>query len=232
MANIMLVEDDDTLQFGIQMALKKNGYGTIVCPNLEQARSLFSPQVDLILLDLNLPDGSGYDFCGWVKRRSDTPILFLTVRDDETDMVKGLDMGADDYIVKPFSITVLLSRIRAVMRRVAQTEETQLLTCGTLILNKEARTVHLDGKELILTAGEYRLLLCLMENKNQTLTRQQLLEKVWDVDGSFVGDNALTVTMRRLREKLQGYEFIRTLREIGYRMEEEPWFKNAEDGER
>lgn len=120
MIRIMLVEDDDTIAFGIQSALGRKGYEVVCCPDMEQGKQSFSPEIRLILLDLNLPDGSGYDFCRWVKEQRDTPVIFLTVREEAQDIIRGLDMGADDYITKPFHLSVLESRIHAVLRRVSK----------------------------------------------------------------------------------------------------------------
>ncbi|HEX3077075.1 MAG TPA: response regulator transcription factor [Lachnospiraceae bacterium] len=149
----------------------------------------------------------------------DIPIIFLTVRDEENDIVKGLDMGADDYITKPFQLPVLLSRMNAVLRRTKDIN-CNILTCGEIKVDKTRTIAFYKEQELALTAGEYRLLLVFLENKNQTITRTQLLSKLWDADGYFVNDNTLTVTIKRLREKLCNPSYIKTLRGIGYRMEE------------
>ena len=133
---ILLLEDDDTISFGIEAALKRKGYDCITCPSIEQGRKLFSSDIRLILLDLNLPDGSGYDFCRWVKEQADTPIIFLTVRDSVMDITRGLDMGADDYITKPFHIAVLESRIAAVLRRLPEDRQ-PVLVCGDISLDKD-----------------------------------------------------------------------------------------------
>lgn len=219
MVKVLLIEDDENIAFGIQAGLQGKGYQVRWAENAAQGIELFEQGWDVVLLDLNLPDGNGYEVCRQLKERLDTPILFLTVRDDERDIVTGLDMGADDYIVKPFQLSVLESRIRAVLRRTKK-ENGEYLTCGDIILDREKTKAYAGGKEIILTAGEYRLLLVLMENKNYTLTRTRLLEKLWDQDGAFVNDNTLTVTMKRLREKLGYPPYIQTLRGIGYRMEE------------
>lgn len=219
MARILVVEDDEGILFGILAALKRKGYECVSCTTIEEAKSLFSPEVQLVLLDLNLPDGVGYEFCGWVKERGSTPIIFLTVRDDVRDITRGLDMGADDYVTKPFHIAVLESRIAAVLRRVPE-ENRSVLTCGCITLDKERMQVELDGESIDLTALEYRLLLVLMENKGRTLPRSVILDKLWDVDGNFVNDNTLTVTVKRLRKKLMDTEDIVTIRGIGYRMED------------
>ena len=219
MAKILLVEDDDTISFGIRASLEKKGYEITACTCLAGAIKLFSDAFALVLLDLNLPDGTGYELCTWVKARCDTPIIFLTVRDEVSDITRGLDMGADDYVTKPFHIAVLESRIAAVLRRVPE-EPDGSAACGNIRLNKEKMQVLLDGREITLTALEYRMLLILMENKGRTLPRSLILEKLWDSEGNFVNDNTLTVTVKRLREKLDHTRCITTVRGIGYRMEE------------
>ena len=217
MANILLVEDDETISFGIRSALAKKGHEVACCSGMEEGKTLFSAKFDLILLDLNLPDGNGYDFCSWVKERSDSPIIFLTVRDDVNDITRGLDMGADDYITKPFHISVLESRIQAVLRRAAASH---VLACGNIRMDKKRMQVWVGEESVPLTSLEYRLLQLLMENKGCILPRNRLLEKLWDVEGNFVNDNTLTVAMKRLREKLHHEPCITTVRGIGYRMEE------------
>lgn len=152
------------------------------------------------------------------------PIIFLTVRDDVKDITRGLDMGADDYITKPFHIAVLESRIAAVLRRIGSEQNTEekkgLLSCGNIQLDTEKMQAYLDGSPVDLTALEYRLLYVMMENKGRTLPRNLILEKLWDAEGNFVNDNTLTVTVKRLRKKLLDTKYIVTIRGIGYRMEE------------
>lgn len=216
---ILLVEDDDTIAFGIRSALERKEYEVTVCPDIAEGRRLLSPEIALILLDLNFPDGNGYDFCRWVKGKCDTPIIFLTVCNDTEDITKGLDLGADDYITKPFQIAVLESRIRAVLRR-AEKSDRDSLDCGAIWVDKKGMKVFIDEKEVSLTSLEYRLLLMLMENKGCILPRGLILERLWDDDGNFVNDNTLTVAIKRLREKLAKPSCITTVRGIGYRMEE------------
>lgn len=226
MPHILLLEDDETIAFGIERAMKKEGSTTVWCRILKEAQSCLDEKTDLVLLDLNLPDGNGFSFCRQVKAFDETlPVIFLTVRDDEKDIVRGLDMGADDYIVKPFLLSVLSSRIRAVLRRSSRTAEKGRLICGDISMDTEKLKAYIGTAEVVLTAGELRLLRVLLENKNQAITRNRLLELLWDADGNFVNDNTLTVTMKRLREKLGNPKQIQTLRGIGYRMEE-----NTENG--
>lgn len=219
LANILLIEDDPDITFAVSMGLERAGHHVQIADTEAKGKAQYlHMKPELILLDYNLPDGSGESVCKWVKAQSNTPIIFLTVRDEETDVVHGLELGADDYITKPFSLVILLSRVTAVLRR-STPSSGDCFRCGNITLDRAATRVMHDGNQISLTAQEYRLLLVLMENKNQTLTRTRLLEKLWDADGRFVSDNTLTVTMRRLREKLGYPDCIQTLRGIGYRME-------------
>lgn len=223
MVKILLVEDDETICFGVRSALRKKGYEVVECSCVAEGKELLSvEEFHLILLDLNLPDGNGYDFCGWIKQNQDIPVIFLTVRDDVGDITRGLDMGADDYITKPFHIAVLESRIQAVLRRVGfhRRADNDELICGEIRLDKQRMQVYAGDKNIILTSLEYRLLLMLMENKGCILSRNRILEKIWDIEGNFVNDNTLTVAIKRLREKLGQAAGITTVRRIGYRMEE------------
>ncbi|MCI8797372.1 MAG: response regulator transcription factor [Dorea sp.] len=223
MVKILLVEDDETICFGVRSALRKKGYEVVECSCVAEGKELLSvEEFHLILLDLNLPDGNGYDFCGWIKQNQDIPVIFLTVRDDVGDITRGLDMGADDYITKPFHIAVLESRIQAVLRRVGfhRREDHDELICGEIRLDKQRMQVYAGDENIILTGLEYRLLLMLMENKGCILSRNRILEKIWDIEGNFVNDNTLTVAIKRLREKIGQAAGITTVRRIGYRMEE------------
>ncbi|WP_379129530.1 response regulator transcription factor [Paenibacillus sp. sgz500958] len=221
MGSLLVVEDDETITFGIQSYMHKKDFSVTCIDRVEEAqRILLSETFDMILLDWNLPDGTGYELCSYIKSKSSVPVIFLTVRDDEADIVQGLDSGADDYIVKPFQLSVLYSRINAVLRRAGSTNTANTLACGDLVLDRNRTQVWVAGQEVQLTAGEYRLLLMLLEHKNQTLTRRVLLERLWDIDAAFVNDNTLTVTMKRLREKLGNTGIIQTIRGIGYRAED------------
>ncbi|GAA0712092.1 response regulator transcription factor [Paraclostridium ghonii] len=221
MFTILIIEDDDTIAFGVKTFLSKNNYGVIHGKNLKEGKELFKTDIDLILIDLNLPDGSGFDFCRYIKRIKDIPVIFLTVRDDESTMIKGLDMGGDDYITKPFKLSVLESRINAVLRRsLKQNIQEDILWCKNIKLIKSESRVYKNNNEIELTVGEYNLLLKLLENKNCTLKRTTLLEKLWDDHGEFVNNNTLSVAIKRLREKLDDDSFIKTVRGIGYRLED------------
>ena len=171
---------------------------------------------------MGLPDGSGYDICRLIKAKGDTPVIFLTAIDDEVNVVMGLDMGADDYITKPFRIRELISRIKSVTRRYGRTDQARTVyEISDITIDTARAKVYKAGKEIILTALEYRLLLIFARNKGQILGRSQLLEALWDVAGDFVNDNTLTVYIKRLREKIgddpQNPRIIQTVRGMGYR---------------
>lgn len=226
--NILIVEDDHTIASGIQYSLEQDGFHTIVCHTVESATQKIHEsidEIDLCLLDLSLPDGSGYDLCKRVKEKSDTPVIFLTAVDDEVNVVMGLDMGADDYITKPFRIRELLSRIKSVLRRYNKTSVTKpFVEIEHIRIYLTEAKVYKSNEEIILTALEYRLLLIFSNHVGQVLTRNQLLEQIWDVAGDFVNDNTLTVYIKRLREKLedtpQQPKIIKTVRGLGYKMGE------------
>lgn len=226
--NILVVEDDRTIAMGLEYSLQQEGYSTIICHDFASAKKVISQQYDeisLCLFDLSLPDGSGYDLCAFVKKRGDLPVIFLTVMDDEVNVVMGLDMGADDYITKPFRIRELLSRIRSVMRRYDHQRELQsTFTINNVHINTLKGLVYKNGQEVSLTALEYRLLLTFVRNLGQVLPRDLLLDKIWDIAGEFVNDNTLTVYIKRLREKLEDDpkrpQIIQTIRGIGYKVGE------------
>lgn len=223
MKTVLLVEDDKTIVMGLEYTLRQEGYDVIVCYSATQAaKAVDEPRFDIAILDLSLPDGSGYDICRRIKARSDIPVVFLTACDDEVNVVMGLDMGADDYITKPFRIRELLSRLRTVLRRAEKTEDTKdELRLGDIVINTRQARVWKNGTELLLTALEYRLLLTLAVHPGQVLSRMQLLEGIWDIAGDFVNDNTLTVYVKRLREKIeddpQNPMLIHTIRGLGYK---------------
>ena len=225
--DILLVEDDETIALGIQSYLYKHGFKVrhVRLASEAKLQLLNKNEWILVLLDLNLPDRNGYEICEFIRKKEMLPIIFLTVCDEEEEIVKGLDLGADDYITKPFKLSILLSRIQAVLRRTMPNESltnTQkgLHRCGNICLDENKKYVYLENEKVELTAGEYKLLHILLTNKNQTLLRGQLLEKIWDENEQFVSDNTLTVTMKRLREKLKYPDCIKTIRGIGYLLED------------
>ena len=224
MLSILFVEDDTTIAMGVEYSLKQDGFQASLAYRLEEARDLLKRQpFDLVLLDIGLPDGSGYALCKEIRAAGDTPIIILSARDEEASIVLGLDLGADDYITKPFRLRELISRMKAVLRRgTAGSIEAgdRTLTCGDVTVFTQQAKVHKNGREVALTALEYRLLLTLILNQGRVLTRSQILAEIWDVDEDFVNDNTLTVYIKRLREKLeddpQNPALIRTVRGLGY----------------
>lgn len=223
--NILVVEDDRTIASGLTYSLQQEGYGTILCHTAADAEKKIREQHDAIglcLLDLSLPDGSGYDLCALVKERGDIPVIFLTAFDDEVNVVMGLDMGADDYITKPFRVRELQSRINSVLRRYQRESQPKTaIRMGDIQVDTANGKVHKGPDEILLTALEYRLLLIFANHLGQVLTRAQLLDRIWDVGGYFVNDNTLTVYIKRLREKLeddpQQPTLIKTVRGMGYK---------------
>lgn len=222
MTKILLVEDDGQIASYLGELLRAEGFDTQIAGSKKEAGECLLVQAFyLVLLDVSLPDGNGFSICAEIKREYEIPVIFLTASDDEYSVVAGLDMGADDYIAKPFRPRELISRIRSVLRRCKK--EQRILSCGDLRVNVSLATVTKGEKELFLSALEYRLLLLLLQNKGQILTRNQLLEEIWDASGEYVNDNTLSVYMKRLREKIeenpQSPRLLHTIRGIGYRME-------------
>lgn len=219
---LLVVEDDKSIAVGLEYSLGQEGFGVTLCAGVADAlEALKTERFDLAVLDLSLPDGSGYDACRAIKRQGDMPVIFLTARDDEVSVVMGLDMGADDYITKPFRIRELTSRIRSVLRRAGQGGST-LMEFGPVQINAALGKVYKNGQDVFLSALEYRLLMTLANHAGQVLSRNQLLESIWDVSGDFVNDNTLTVYIKRLREKIeddpQNPVIIETARGLGYRV--------------
>jgi DNA-binding response OmpR family regulator len=223
MANILFVEDDATIAMGVEYSLKQDGFQIRLAQRMEEARDLLKHgPFDLVLLDLGLPDGSGFELCKEIRASGDIPIIILSARDEEASIVLCLDVGADDYLTKPFRLRELISRINAVLRRRAPTETAdRTLTYGGITVSTQQAKVYKNGQEVLLTALEYRLLLALVANQGRVLTRAQILAQIWDVDEDFVNDNTLTVYIKRLREKLeddpQNPALIKTVRGLGYK---------------
>lgn len=219
---ILLIEDDETLSMGIEYSLKNEGHDVTVANKISSARSIESSEsFDLILLDVTLPDGNGYEFCKEIRRKSDIPIIFLTACDEEVNVVLGLDLGADDYLTKPIRVRELIARINAVLRRKNVKKDTsdKIIYKDLTILPLKFE-VYKGMNKLQLTSVEYKLMLMMIENKGNVLTRKQLLEKLWDVEGNFVEEKTLNVYIKRLREKLgenDSISYIETIRGIGYR---------------
>ena len=227
MTDLYYIEDDPDIAGVVKEYLEQKDFKVTVCGTLEQARQALRIRVPtLVLLDWSMPDGRGDSLCRWIGgRRKELPVIILTVRGDSCDIVSGFRNGADDYVVKPFALEVLYSRIQALLRRTGNVAK-RYLSCGRIVIDVERRTVFCYGGEesggqILLSAAEYQLLLYLMQNKGKTVTREKILEQVWDVNGNYVNDNTLTVTMKRLRDKLGQPACLKTVRSVGYRMEEE-----------
>ena len=235
---VLLVEDDEAITMGLSYSLEKEGYEVVTAKNATEARSVWTTgKYDICVLDINLPDGSGYDICRYIKQSEDVPVIFLTAVDAEVNVVMGLEMGADDYICKPFRVGELMARIKSVLRRADRTQ-----SCGTgnskpdhpevigdiRVNTKEAKVVRIDREAELeetieLTALEYRLLLTFVNNRGIVLSRKKLLSDMWDISGDFVNDNTLTVYIKRLRDKIErdpaNPEIIRTVRGLGYTLD-------------
>lgn len=221
MASLLLVEDDATLALGIVYSLEKEGYQVDKVNRVVDAKAIMDKkEFDLIILDIGLPDGNGFELCQYIRQDKSTPVIFLSAEDEEVNIVMALDMGGDDYITKPFRINELLSRIKAVLRRYNKSLTGQNLQSGQIKINLLANKVIVRDEEINLTPSEYKLLLILMQNYKIVLSRSQILEKLWDSEGDFVDDNSLSVYIRRLREKIEADsskpKYIKTLRGLGY----------------
>ncbi len=219
MQKILLIEDDNSIIRNLSYTLECEGFSVTSCMTQKDALNEINNNFDLILLDLSLPDGNGYAICSMIRRNSDVPVIFLTASDDEANVVTGFDMGADDYITKPFRPLELISRIKNALRRHSKTSS--IITIGNLKVDSDKGIVYKNNKDVFLSALEYRLLLVFLNHQGQILTRNQLLENIWDAAGDFVNDNTLTVYIKRLREKIeddpQNPTIIKTIRGLGYK---------------
>lgn len=225
MSSIFLLEDDLGLIGGLSFAFQKQGFEADVARTIREAEALWEgaeEKYDLLILDVSLPDGSGFDFCRRVRQTSKVPIIFLTASDEEINIIMGLDIGADDYITKPFKLGVLLSRVSALLRRAKDfgTEDTEVHSNGIRVLLLQGQ-VYKNGQLLELTAAEYRLLCLFMRNPNRVLTKEQILDRLWDCEGSYIDNNSLTVYIRRLRMKVEDNpsdpRMLLTVRRMGYK---------------
>lgn len=222
--DIFLLEDDSAIGIGLSYSLQNEGYAVTLAKSVAEAGGIIKDKIfDLYILDLTLPDGSGYDVCTSIKKLADRPVIFLTAYDDEVNVVMGLELGADDYISKPFRVKELLARIKTVMRRYNKETAGGMVKLFDLAVNTNEAKVFKNGGEIILTAMEYRLLLTFLNNRGVVLSRQKLLEDIWDVAGDFVNDNTLTVYIKRLRDKIEedpaSPRIIKTVRGLGYILE-------------
>nr|WP_317378641.1 response regulator transcription factor [uncultured Faecalimonas sp.] len=222
MTTILLLEDDKNLNRGISQRLEKEGYRVCQAFGMTEAKEIFQrEEIQLVISDITLQDGDGITFCRWVRGRSSVMFLFLTALDQEIDIVNGYDIGADDYLTKPFSLMVLLSKVHALLRR-RKKEQDGVLRSGELVFQIREMRVFLGGAELLMSKKELQLLLYFLKNPRQVLSKEQILEMVWDMDGQFVDDNTLAVNIRRLRTKLgESGTWIKNVRGIGYIWTEE-----------
>ena len=220
MKKILLVEDNETIIMGLKYSLEQENFNVEVSKTVIDAKKIIENKYfDLVLLDISLPDGNGFEICECIKQNNDMPVIFLTARDEETNVVMGLDLGADDYIIKPFRIRELISRINSVLRRYGKQEnKNNLLEYKNIKIDMNLAKVYKDGKEILFTSLEYKILLLMFSNQNKLITREELLDKIWDIAGNFVNDNTLTVYIKRIREKLEDENIIKTVRGMGYRI--------------
>ena len=218
MSTILIIEDDKLLNEGISFALKNEGYSVLSSHNNRDAKKMLNDKVDLILLDINLPDGDGIDICKYIRKEMSMPIIFLTAKDTEEDIVRGFKAGGDDYITKPFSLPILKERIKAVLKR--GTAQGNIYNFKELKFDFDKLSLTKNDLEIPITKIEVKLLELFIENKGKVLTRTQILEKIWDIDGDFIDENTVSVNIRRLRTKIEDDPsnpiFIKTVFGIGY----------------
>ena len=213
---ILLIEDNKDISKVLAYSLSANGYVVCVCETCESALAKSSEDYDVIIIDISLPDGNGFELYEEIRRYNNAPVIFLTALDDDDNIVKGFDLGADDYITKPFSTRELLARIKRLTRN---SEINNIITAGDITLELDKKVVAKNGERVELTALEYRIFSMLMQNIGKTVPRERILEKIWDIAGNYVNDNTLTVYIKRIREKLDT-DLIKTVKGIGYRMED------------
>lgn len=223
---LFILEDDAAIAMGLSYSLKNEGYDVTVAKSVKSAYEILNKEAfSLYILDLTLPDGSGYDVCREIKKSGDFPVIFLTAYDDEVNVVMGLELGAGDYISKPFRVKELLARIKSVLRRYIKDSPDGVVSVGSIKVNTNEAKIYKNGAEIILTAMEYKLLLIFINNRGKVLSRQRLLEDIWDVAGDFVNDNTLTVYIKRLRDKIEEDpakpQIIKTVRGLGYILDDE-----------
>ncbi|HIU22608.1 MAG TPA: response regulator transcription factor [Candidatus Fimihabitans intestinipullorum] len=224
MTKILLVEDDESIRLGLRYYLEQESYQVLENSTVKEAIRTVEddPEIDLILLDLNLPDGNGFDLFRTIKEKHDIPVIFLTANDLEVSIVMGLDMGADDYITKPFKARELISRMKAVLRRTKGKQNSNVIQIRDLVIDLEQAKVLKNGVDVMLTALEYKILLILALNPNTVFTREKILADIWDVNEAYVNDNTLTVYIKRIREKIEDDpmhpKIILTVRGVGYKV--------------
>jgi len=222
--NVLVVEDDEMILEGIKYSLTQEGYQVLSAMSVAEAMDLIhgTIPIEFCLFDVMLPDGNGFDICMEMRKTSKVPIIFLTACDDEVSTVRALELGADDYIAKPFRIRELIARMKAILRRYEGSAKTEnVVSVGANSVNLQMAKVYRNQEEIILTAMEYKLLLVFIQNRGQIISRNRILDLLWDDVGDFVNDNTLTVYIKRLRKKLEDTEetnLIQTVRGMGYRL--------------
>lgn len=218
MKKLLLIEDNESILKGLTYSLEQENFKVDVSKNVHNAKEkLDSNEYDLIILDIMLPDGNGFELCKYIKEQKDTPIIILTAKDEEQDVVQGFNLGADDYVIKPFRTRELISRINNILRR--YNKEASKLQTGNIVIDVDASRVYINNEEVVFTALEYRILLLLFYNMGKTVTRDNILDKIWDIAGNYVNDNTLTVYIKRIRAKLGENDVIKTIKGIGYRVD-------------
>lgn len=219
MKKILLVEDNEAILKGLKYSLEQENFEVSISKDISTSKEyLNNTKYDLIILDITLPDGNGFDLCRYIRKNIKTPIIFLTAKDEEQDVVLGLELGADDYVIKPFRTRELISRINNILRRYEK-ENSNKIEINNIIIDLDAARVYVDNNEVIFTALEYRILTLLFSNRGKIITRENLLDKIWDAGGNFVNDNTLTVYVKRIRAKLNSNDIIKTVKGIGYRVD-------------
>ena len=213
---ILLVEDNKIISKGVVYSLEKNGYTVTLCKTFDSALESTTEDFDLMIIDIGLPDGNGFELYEHIKRFSNTPAIFLTAVDDEDSIVKGFELGADDYITKPFSIRELLARVN---RITSKNKKSSKIAVDDIEIDLESNIVYKNSVPVELTALEFKIFSMLISNAGKTVSRELILEKIWDVAGNYVNDNTLTVYIKRIRQKLDT-DLIKTVKGIGYRLEE------------
>ena len=219
MIKVLLVEDNNAIILGLEYLFKEEGFEYSIVKNKRDTLNILDKETfDVGLLDVSLPDGNGFDICKYIKKKKNIPVIFLTAKDEEKDVVMGFDLGADDYIIKPFRNRELVSRIKNVLRRKNNLDN--CLQIKNIKINTETGKVYKDEEEITLTKLEYKILVNLFSNRNKLITREEILNDIWDIAGNFVEDNTLTVYIKRIREKIGDKEgkIIETVRGIGYRV--------------
>lgn len=223
--SILLLEDDESLNWGITLKLTREGYVVHGVSSVVQATEIFNNQtIDLVICDIGLPDGSGLDFCRWVRKRSQVLFLFLTALDTELNIVEGYDSGADDYVTKPFSLSILIAKINALLRRLPDIPSASTIYSGEIVVHTNAKRIEKNEIPISLTSNEWKILCLFLSNPGHVLSKRRLLDAIWDLDSDYMDDNTVAVNIRRLREKIEddpsSPRYIKNVRGLGYVWEE------------